>query len=51
MSALILTVRFENARRDGIYGAIHETASDLSNETVVENDLTDGENTRFRYII
>ncbi|RVX66506.1 hypothetical protein B0A52_09791 [Exophiala mesophila] len=50
MSLLIVAVRIENSRRDRKYGTVNaEIREQVANE-ILEQDLTDGKNTNFRYV-
>jgi hypothetical protein len=50
MGLLIITVRFENARRDKRYGQPDHDNDATAAEQAVANDLSDGKNTSFRYM-
>ena len=50
MGLLIIAVRVENARRDKRYGQPDHGDDAAAAEEAVANDLSDGKNTRFRYI-
>lgn len=51
MIALIAIVRLENTRRDRVYGFTENAVTDEHEGHVLENDLTDGKNPSFRYIM
>jgi hypothetical protein len=50
MLLLILVVKVENKRRDRAHGVVEELSDVVVDETLV-NEVTDGKNTSFRYVI
>lgn len=51
MMMLIVTLTLENSRRDRLYG---KSGIDLNNEIsldAIENEITDGQNCHFRYML
>lgn len=50
MSAHYVLVRFENSRRDRVHGLVELELNEEAQEHALTNDLTDGENPRFRYV-
>jgi hypothetical protein len=50
MLLLILVVKVENKRRDRAHSAVEEV-SDVVVDEALANEVTDGKNTSFRYVI
>jgi hypothetical protein len=51
MMVLIVLVRFENSRRDRVHGFTEDAVTNEHEGHVLENDLTDGNNPNFRYVM
>ena len=51
MVAYMLVIILENKRRDRVYGPSENLADEYTDENARENDLTDGKNSRFRYMV
>lgn len=50
MSAHFVLVRLENNRRDRVHGPNEMDMTEEALQHALTNDLTDGENPRFRYV-
>lgn len=50
MTIHFLVVRFENNRRNRVYGPNEMETNEEFQDHALENDLTDRENPRFRYM-
>lgn len=51
MLSLIVVIRYENSRRDKVFGAVDQSTLNAAEEEVSTSDQTDGENKVFRYMM
>lgn len=51
MLCLIVVIRYENSRRDKVFGVVDQSTLDVVEEEVSTTDRTDGENSAFRYMM
>lgn len=51
MLCLLVLIRYENNRRDRVFGVVDPSTIDAVEEEVSITDRTDGENTVFRYMM
>ena len=51
MLSLLVLTRYENSRRDRVFGVVDESTLERVEEEVSMNDRTDGENSVFRYMM
>jgi hypothetical protein len=51
MLSLMVVIRYENSRRDKVFGVVDQSTLDVVEEEASTTDRTDGENSVFRYMM
>jgi hypothetical protein len=51
MLCLMVIIRYENSRRDKVFGVVNQSTLDVVEEEVSTTDRTDRENSVFRYMM